>query len=47
MIALLAVWAFAGAVGGLRGVFVAIIAVVLIYLIIGAVVSKGKRDPDA
>jgi hypothetical protein len=45
MIALLAVWAFAGTVGGLRGVIVAVIAVALIYLIIGAVVSKGKRGP--
>jgi hypothetical protein len=45
MIALLVLWAFAGAVGGLRGWVVAIVAVVLLYLIIGAVVWAGKRRP--
>jgi hypothetical protein len=47
MIALLAVWAFAVALGGLRGLLTAIVAVVFIYLIIGAVVWVGKRRSDS
>jgi hypothetical protein len=47
MIALLAVWAFAGTVGGLRGLIVAIVAVVLVYLVIGAVVTTTKRRRDS
>jgi len=47
MMALLALWAFAGAVGGSRGFLIGIAAVVLIYLIIGAVVWAGKRRSDS
>lgn len=45
MIALLVVWAFAVTVGGLKGIVIAILAVGLLYLIIGAVVWAGKRRP--
>jgi len=47
MIALLAFWAFAVTVGGLRGLLVGIVAIALIYLIIGAVVWAGKRRPGS
>jgi hypothetical protein len=47
MVALLAVWAFAGTVGGLKGLLVAVIAIVLVYVVIGAVVRAGKRRPDS
>lgn len=45
MMAVLVVWAFAGTVGGLKGVLIAIAAVVLLYLTIGAVLWMGKRRP--
>jgi hypothetical protein len=47
MIALLALWAFAGTVGGLKGFLVAVAAILLIYLMIGAVVWMGKRRSDS
>jgi hypothetical protein len=46
MIALLALWAFAGTVGGLKGFLVALAAIGLIYLVIGAVAWASKRRPD-
>jgi hypothetical protein len=47
MMALLAIWAFAGVVGGLKGLLVGIAAILLIYLIIGAVVWMGERRSDS
>jgi len=47
MIALLAFWAFAGTVGGLKGLLVGVAAILLIYLIIGAVVRAGTRRPES
>ena len=46
MLALFVVWAFAGTVGGLKGFLIAVVAVPLVYLIIGAIVWMGKRRPD-
>jgi len=46
MLALFVFWAFAGALGGLKGFLIAVVAVPLVYLIIGAIVWMGKRRPD-
>ena len=46
MLALFVFWAFAGTVGGLKGFLIAVVAVPLVYLIIGAIVWMGKRRPD-
>ena len=45
MLALFVFWAVAGALGGLKGFLIAVVAVPLVYLIIGAIVWMGKRRP--
>ena len=45
MMAVLVVWAFAGTVGGLTGIVIAVAAVGLLYLTIGAVLWMGRRTP--
>ncbi len=46
MVALFAFCAFAGTIGGLKGFLIAIAAMAIIYLVIGAVVWAGKRRSD-
>jgi hypothetical protein len=46
MLALAVFWAFAGALGGLKGFLIAVVAVPLVYLVIGAIVWMGNRRPD-
>jgi hypothetical protein len=45
MLALFVFWAFAGTVAGLNGFLIAVVAVPLVYLIIGAIMWMAKRRP--